>query len=240
MKTKEKIFITDNPLLEIDTKRRVMLAFEQCKQAAKLVTDFGFTLTREIVADCLTLRKVIKSRSAQGTAKWVGESTDKYQKELEAVEVFEGDEHMKTEFSKMMDKVGASDERPAAKEAKNNALKKEYESMLSRIWGLFHTGRQPIDTEPLLRYYDVEAGEVILPKDIGERIKADTATYAETEKGIKAYKLHRQIAENLNTLAGMMKNASRSNFTSNVDALFFEGEDGSVQPSPIDYDIYTN
>ncbi len=240
MKTKERYFITDNPLLEIDTKRRVMSAFEPCKQAAKIVTDFGFTLTREIVADCLTLRKVTKSHPAQCTAKWVGESTDRYPKEFEAVEAFEGDEHLKAELSKMLDGIEASDERPAAKKAKIEALKEEYEIMVSQIYGLFHLGRKTIETECLYRYFFVEAGEVMLPKDIDERIKADTATYAETEKGIKAYKLHRQIAENLNTLADMMKNASRSNFTSNVDALFFEGEDGSVQPSPIDYDIYTN
>lgn len=240
MKTKERFFITYNPLLEIDTKRRVTSAFEPCKQAAKIVTDFGFTLTREIVADCLTLRKAIKSQPAQDTAKWVGESTDKYVKEFEVVEAFEGDEHLKAEFSKMLDVIEAGDERPAAKKAKIEALKEEYKTMISQVYGLFHLGRKTIETESLLHYFIVEAGEVMLPKDIDERIKADTATYAETEKGVKAYKLHRQIAEKLNTLADLMKNASRSNFTSNIGELFFEGEDGSVQPSPVDYDIYTN
>jgi hypothetical protein len=79
-----------------------------------------------------------------------------------------------------------------------------------------------------------------LPKNIDELIKADTATYATTEKGKAAYQLHKQIAENLNALADMMKNASRNNFTSNLETLFFEGEDGNVHPTPIDYDLFTN
>lgn len=236
----EKIFITDNPLLEIETKRRVMMAFEPSKQVARIVTDFGFTLTREIVADCLTLKKVIKQCPVEGATRWVGENADKYAKEFEAVETYEGDEHLKAELSKMLQPIIESNVRTAEKQARAEALRTEYKSMVERIYVLFHTGLRTIETVDFLHYFDVEDGEVVLPKNIDELIKADTATYATTEKGKAAYQLHKQIAEDLNTLADMMKNASRNNFSSNLEALFFEGEDGNAHPMPIDYDLFTN
>lgn len=240
MKVKERIFITDNPFVETQVHLKVTLAFGQCKEAAKIVKDFGFTLTHDIIIDCLSLRKVTKPLMVDGIAKWVGEETGRYPKLYPAVDVFECDEHLKKELEKMLQDIsnGNGSANKKAKEAE--ALKSEYKAMLERVYGLFHKGHRTIETSDLLRYIKVEDGDISLPDDINERIKADTATYAETEKGIAAYRLHHEISKSLNTLADLMCNASRDNFTTNLQSLFMEDDNGNVCPMPIDYDLFTN
>ncbi len=240
MKTEEKIFVTDNPILETELKRRVLSAFEPCKKAAQLLKDFGFPLTQENVSDCLSLRKVVKQGTALGAAKWVGETSDRFSKEFEALEVFEGTEHLETELNKILQDVEAGGGRATERTAKAEAIKSEYRKMLSDIYGLFHVGRRTIETADLLHYLVVDSDGVSLPKDIDEQIKADTATYATTALGKKAYKLHNEIAERLNAFADIMKNANRVNFADNIDSLFSYDSNGRIYTSPIDYDLFTN
>ncbi len=236
----EKIFITNNPIEETELKRRVLSAFEPCKKVAQMLKDFGFTLTQENVSDCLSLRKVVKQGTAQGTAKWVGEASDRFSKEFEALEVFEGAEHLKAELNRILKDVKAGGGRETERMAKAESIKSEYKKLLSDIYGLFHVGRRTIETADLLHYLVVDSDGVSLPKDIDEQIKADTATYATTALGKKAYKLHNEIAERLNAFADIMKNANRVNFASNIDSLFSYDSKGEIHTSPLDYDLFAN
>ena len=238
----ERIYITDNPTEEFEVRRDVLRAFEPCKQAVEIVKGFGFAVSFDIVKDCLSLRKVVKQVEVEGTAKWVGERNEHFAKEYAATEVYEGDEHLRTALKAMLHDIESGSERAAAKKAKSDTLVKEYEGMLDSIYALFHvgSGRFAISTKELLRYVIVEDGSVSLPANINERIKADTATYAEAPNGIAAYKLHKEISEKLTALADLMKNASRDNFTSNLHNLFILNESGVISPAPIDYDLYTN
>lgn len=237
---KEKIFITRNPIEEAQLKHSVLSAFEACEKAAKIVKNFGIPVSRGTVKDCLTLKKTIRQVAADDTEEWIGEGESRFAKEYAAVEAFDNDTHLRAELEKMLADIEASDTRAAERTAKANALRAEYDEMLARIYGLFHVGRRDISTGELLQYIEVKDGVISRPKDLEERIKADTSTYVTTEQGAKAYYLHKEICDKLNALADVMKNARRDNFTDNIQSLFVAGEDGNVYPTPIDYDLFTN
>ena len=112
----------------------------------------------------------------------------------------------------------------------------DYDKLLGKIYGLFHIQKHTIETSDFLRYFEIADGHIILPEDFDERLKADCATYAETKQGKAACKRHRDIAESLNELAGMMRNVS---FAHSLHNLFIIDEKGHISAAPIDYDLFT-
>ena len=240
MKKEEKVFLFNNPIVEFELRKRVMAAFEPCKQAVRMVADFGIVISRDVVTDCLKLRKDVIHVPVTGSAKWVGEDDNAFPREYTPKEVFGNAEHLQAELEKMVSNIEASDERPASKTAKIKALRAEFDNMLFAIYNLFHAGRRTIETNDFLSYFEVVDGEVVLPSDIGEKMKADTATYATTAKAKQAYRLHKEIAEKLNMLADIMKNVDRVSFVTSLQNLFRLGGDGNIQPEDIDYDLFTN
>ncbi|SFC15642.1 hypothetical protein SAMN04488494_1015 [Xylanibacter ruminicola] len=240
-KKEEKIFITDNPLAQSSLKNDVLKAFERCNKLETLVKDFGLPLTREIVSDCLTLRKETKQIPAEGTAKFVGEKSEaeRFQKEFVPVEVWANSEHIQAAFDAMLQEVNAQGGRTADIVQRKESLKSGFNKLLEDIYGVFHVNLLTIKTDALLRYFDIESEKIILVSDFDERLKADTATYATTEGAKSACVLHREIAKQLNTLADLMKNVPRNEFAEELDKLFYQSEDGTIQATPIDYDLFT-
>ena len=240
-KKEEKIFITDNPLAQSSLKHDAMAAFEECAKLETLVKDFGLPLTREIVTDCLTLRKDVMSVPTEGTAKFVGEKSEaeRFSREFTPVEVWRNNEHLQAAFDAMLKGVEAQGGRAADIKQHKEALKKDFDKLLSDIYGVFHVNRLTIKTDALLRYFDIENDSIVLVPDFDERIKADTATYATKEDAKAACNLHREIAKQLNKLADLMKNVPRYEFAEELDKLFFQSEDGTIQATPIDYDLFT-
>lgn len=237
----EKIFITDNPLAQSSIKHDVMAAFEECAKLKTLVKDFGFPLTREIVTDCLTLRKDVESIPAEGTAKFVGEKsqTERFAREFTTVEVWRNNEHLQAAFDAFLRDVEAQGGRTADIKQRKEALQKDFDRLLCDIYGVFHVNRLTIKTDELLKYFDIENDGIVLVSDFDDRLKADTATYATKEDAKNACVLHRKIAKQLNTLADLMKNVPRYEFAAELDKLFYQSEEGTIQATPIDYDLFT-
>ena len=237
----EKIYITDNPLAQSSLKRDVMDAFEECAKLEALVKDFGLPLTRDIVVDCLTLRKEVESVPTESGAKWVGEKseTERFAREFHAVEVWRNCEHLQAAFEAMLKEAEAQGGRAADIRQRKETLQADFEKLLCDIYGIFHINRLTIKTDKLLRYFEIKNDSIVLASDFEERLKADTATYAKTGNGINACNLHREIAKQLNTLAGLMKNVPRYDFVAELNKLFFQSEDGTIQATPIDYDLFT-
>lgn len=240
-KKEEKIFITDNPLAQSSLKHDVMAAFEECAKLETLVKDFGMPLTREIVTDCLTLRKDVESVPAEGTAKFVGEKSEaeRFSHEFTPVEVWRNNEHLQAAFDAILRDVEAHGGRTADIKQRKEALQKDFDKLLCDIYGVFHVNCLTIKTDALLRYFDIENDCIVLASDFDERIKADTATYATKEDAKDACVLHREIAKQLNTLADLMKNVPRYEFAAELDKLFYQSEEGTIQATPIDYDLFT-
>lgn len=240
-KKTEKIFITENPLAKSSLKSDVLKAFERCGELETLVKDFGLPLTRDIVADCLTLRKETKQIPVEGTAKFVGDKSqaERFQKEFMPVEVWANSEHLQAAFDAMLHEVDAQGGRAADIVQRKEALKSGFDKLLEDIYGVFHVNLLTIKTDALLRYFDIKNESIILVSDFDERLEADTATYATTEGAKAACNLHREIAKKLNTLADLMKNVPRNEFAEELDKLFFQSEDGAIQATPIDYDLFT-
>jgi len=240
-KKKEKIFVTDNPLALSLLKHEVMAAFEKCAKLEMLVKDFGLPLTREIVTDCLTLRRGVENVPIEGTTKYVGEKSEqkRFAREFTSVEVWRNSEHLQTAFDTMLQDVEAQEGRAADIKKRKESLYKEFGRLLVDIYGVFHVNRLNIKTDALLRYFDIENDSIVLVPDFDEKIKADTATYATKEDAMDACVLHREIAKQLNTLAGLMKNVPRFEFVAELDKLFCQAEDGTILANPIDYDLFT-
>ena len=240
MKKKERIFIADVPVNATFLLSEVTAAFRRCQLAANRVEEFGLPVTTDTINDCLTLRKVTERREVEGVTKYVGDLSTKFQKEFEAVEVITGDVHLRQELEKLISDVIQGGTGIVPKQKAIEAMKHEYEDMLEKIYNIFHVARKTYNTDSLLRYLIVENGQVSLPDDIDERIRLDTAIYAETEKGKAAYRLHKEIAESLNALADILVKQDRQYLINNISELFFTDENGNVQPSPLDYDLYTD
>ena len=240
-KKEEKIFITDNPLAQSSLKRDVMDAFEECNKLEALVKDFGFPLTREIVTDCLTLRKEIENVPAEKASKWVGEKseTERFAREFVPVQVWRNSEHLQAAFNVMLQETEAEGGRAADIKQRKDALQSDFNKLLDDIYGVFHVNRLTIKTDKLLRYFDIENDSIVLVTDFDERLKADTATYATKEESKAAFYIHRDIAKQLNALADLMKKAARYEFVVELHKLFYQSEDGTIQASPIDYDLFT-
>ena len=240
-KKEEKIFVTDNPLVQSSLKHDVMAAFEKCTKLETLVKDFGMPLTREIVTDCLTLRKEVESVPAEGAAKFIGEKSEaeRFAREFTPVEVWRNNEHLRAAFDVILQGIEAQGGRNADIKQRKEALKRDFDKLLGDIYGVFHVNLHTIRTDTLLRYFDVENESVVLVPDLDERLKADTATYATTAEGKSACNLHREIARHLNALADLMKNVSRCEFVIELDKLFYLSEDKTIQATPIDYDLFT-
>lgn len=237
----EKIFITDNPLAQTQLKGEVMGAFEQCAKLETLVKDFGLPLTREIVTDCLTLRRGIENVPAEGTKKWVGEKSEaaRFAREFTPVEVWRNSEHLQAAFEVMLKEAEAQGGRASDIKQRKDTLKSEYDKLLENIYGLFHINLLTIKTDSLLQYFDVKNDSIVLVSDFDDRLKADTATYAKKAEGIAACNLHRDIAKQLNAFADLMKNVARYEFVTGLDRLFYQSEDGTIQATPLDYDLFT-
>ena len=240
-KKEEKIFITDNPLAQSMLKREVMDAFNECAKLETLVKDFGLPLTREIVTDCLTLRREIENVPAEKTSRWVGEKseTERFAKEFVPVEVWRNSEHLQAAFDVMLKDAETQGGRASDIKQRKDVLKSEFEQLLENLYGVFHIKRLTIKTDKLLRYFDIENDSIVLVPDFDERLKADTATYATKEEAKAACNLHRDIAKQLNELADLMKKAARYEFVVELHKLFFQSEDGTIQATPIDYDLFT-
>lgn len=240
-KKEEKIFITDNPLAQTSLKQDVLKAYNECANLETLVKDFGLPLTHDIVTDCLTLRKDIEKVPAEGTNKYVGEKSEveRFHREFTPVEVWRNNEHLKAAFDTMIQEAEKQGGRVADIKQRKETLQNEFDKLMADIYSVFHKNRLTINTDALIKYFDIENDSIVLVSDIDERIKADTATYATKEKAKDAYKLHREIAKQLNTLADLMKNVARFEFAAELDKLFFLSEDDTIQATPIDYDLFT-
>lgn len=240
-KKEEKIFITDNPLAQSMLKREVLDAFEECDKLETLVKDFGLPLTREIVTDCLTLRREIENVPTVKTSRWVGEKSEaeRFAKEFVPVEVWRNSEHLQAAFEVMLQEAEAQGGRAADIKQRKETLISDYDKLLEEIYGVFHINRLIIKTDKLLKYFDIENGHIVLVQDFDERLKADTATYATKEEAKAACNLHRDIAKQLNALADLMKKAARYEFVVELHKLFYQLEDGTIQATPIDYDLFT-
>ncbi len=240
-KKEDRIYITDNPLAQLSLKHDVMEAFEKCAELETLVKDFGLPITREIVTDCLTLKKDVESVPIEGTAKYVGEKSEaeRFAREFGAKEVWRNSEHLQAAFDTMLHEIENYGGRIADIKQRKETLRNEFGKLLEDIYGVFHINRLTINTDALLRYFDIEDESIVLVSDLDERLKADTATYATKEEAIAACNLHRDIANQLNTLADLMNNVSRNEFAAELDKIFYQEEDGTIQATPIDYDLFT-
>ena len=240
-KKEEKIFVTDNPLTQSSLKSEVLKAFERCAKLETLVKDFGLPLTRDIVKDCLTLRKETRNVQVEGTAKWVGESSEAkhFPREFKPVEIWRNNEHLQIAFNTMLKEAEAQGGRVADIKQRKDELQSEFDILLDDIYNVFHINRQTIETGSLLKYFDIENNSIVLIADFDERLKEDTATYATTTEAKDACILHREIAEKLDALAALMKNVPRYEFASELNKLFYLTEDGKIQATPIDYDLFT-
>lgn len=240
-KKEERIFITDNPLAEQSLKHDVMAAFERCGELGTLVKDFGLPLTRDIVTDCLTLRKETERIPVEGTTKWVGDDSDakRFAREFQPVEVWANCEHLKAAFEVLLQEVETQTGRAADIKQRKETLQSDFDKLLGDIYGVFHINRRIIKTDCLIRYFDIVNDSIVLVADFDKRLKEDTATYATTSEAKEACNLHRDIAEKLNALAVLMKNVPRYEFGDELDKLFYQSEDGTIQATPIDYDLFT-
>lgn len=240
-KKEEKIFITDNPLAQSSLKSEVMGAFEKCAKLETLVKDFGLPLTREIVTDCLTLCREIENVPIEGMRKWVGEKSEaeRFAREFMPVEVWRNSEHLQAAFNVMLQEAEAQGGRASDIKQRKDTLKSEYDKLLEDIYSVFHINLLTIKTDSLLHYFDIVNDSIVLVPDFDERLKADTATYAKKAEGIAACNLHREIAKQLNTLADLMNKVARYEFAAGLDRLFYQSEDGTIQATPIDYDLFS-
>lgn len=240
MKKVEKIFITDNPYAQNSLKNDVMRALERCAKLEALLKDFGLPVTREIVTDCLTLRKDTESIPYEETTKWVGEKSVRFAREMVSVEVWRNSEHLQTAFDTMLAETDTQDARTSDIKRRKDTLKVEFDKLLEDIYGVFHINLLTISTDALLKYFDIKNDSIVLVSDFEERLKAETATYATKEESKYAFNLHREIAGKLNELADLLKEVDRTELANELDRLFCLSDDGrTIQASPIDYDLYT-
>lgn len=239
MKQEERIFICNNDLLEADVKRKVMNAFAQCGKLEMLLKDFGMPITREIVENCLTLRKFKEQVPVEGSTKWVGEKEVRFASEFAAIDAWRNDEYLRVALKEIAEKIARSDLRQTERNTKLDALENEYNELLNGIYGLFHIRLRTIETSDLLKYIDVVDGHIVLPDDIDEQIRKECATYAEKRRSKEAYRLHREIAEKMTRLSDLMKNISRNDFEDAIKNLFTQDDNGNFVAAPIDYDLYT-
>ena len=235
---KEKIFVTENKDKFWHLHEAVRDAMDKREELENLITGFGLSVTREIVSDCLSLDKTTENRPKEVHGTWVGMNDGQTQTEYEPVEVFVNTDHLDNEFSAMLKVIEDGPERPNEKRAKAEQLKAEYSVFLESVYALFHVQLLTIDTKPLLTYFDIKDGHIVLPEDLGERMKADTAIYTETEAGVATYNLHHKLADGLNTLFDLMKNGNRIAMAAEIQKLFVVGADGKVMAAAIDYDLF--
>ena len=114
------------------------------------------------------------------------------------------------------------------------------QSLREDVMKTFNECKENITKEKrLLKYFDIECGSIALVPNLDEKNKEDTATYATKEDAKSACLLHREIAKQLNELANLMKNVPRYEFAAELNKLFFQSEDGAIQATPIDYDLFT-
>lgn len=235
---KERIFVTENKDIFYRLHEAVRDAMDKSEELEKLITGFGMPITREIVSDCLSLAKATENRPKAEQGTWVGVNDGQTQKEYEPVEVFVNTENLDKELSAMLKAIEDGQERPNEKQAKAEQLKAEYAEFLERVYGLFHVQLLTIDTKPLLKYFDIKGGHIVLPEDLGERMKSDTAIYTETDGGVEAYKFHQKLAEGLNILLDLMKNGDRIALAADFGKLFAVDNNGKISAAPIDYDLF--
>lgn len=235
---KEKIFVSENKEKFYRLHEAVRDAFEQCEELEQLITGFGLPMTHEIVSDCLSLAKTTENRPKENCGTWVGMNDGQTQKEYEPVEVYTDKDHLDAEFSAMLKAIEDGQKRPNEKQAKAESLKAEYTEFLDSVYGLFHIKLLTIDTKPLLKYFDIKDGHVVLPEDLGEQMKADAAIYTETDGGVEAYKLHHKLADGLNILFDLMKNGDRLALSGEIQKLFAVDADGRVSAATFDYDLF--
>ena len=138
----------------------------------------------------------------------------------------------------MLKAIEDGQERPNEKQAKAEQLKAEYAEFLESVYGLFHVQLLTIDTKPLLKYFDIKDGHIVLPEDLGEQMKADAAIYTETEGGVEAYKLHQKLADGLNIMFDLMKNGDRIALAAEYSKLFTVDNNGKIYAAPVDYDLF--
>ena len=133
-KEEKRIFITDNPLAQSMLKREVMDAFNECVKLETLVKDFGLPLTREIVTDCLTLRRGVENVPTEGTSRWVGEKAEaeRFAREFVPVEVWRNSEHLQAAFDTMLQEAEAQGGRAADIKQRKEALQKDFDKLLVR------------------------------------------------------------------------------------------------------------
>lgn len=235
---KEKIFVTENKDKFYHLHEAVHDAFEQCPELERLITDFGFSVTREIVTDCLSLVKTTESLTKEKQGTWLGMENGQTPTLYEPVEVFTNTEHLDTAFAEMLKAIENGQERPNERHAKAESLKAEYTQFLESVYGLFHVKLLTYDTKPLLKYFVINDGHIALPEDLGEQMKADAAIYTETDGGVEAYKLHQKLADGLNLFFDLLKNGDRVAMAAEFYKMFAVGQDGKISAAPIDYDLF--
>ena len=235
---KDKIFVTENKDKFYRLHEAVRDAMDKREELETLITGFGMPITREIVSDCLSLAKATENRPKAEQGTWVGVNDGQTQKEYEPVEVFVNTDHLDAELSSMLKAIEDGQERPNEKQAKAEQLKAEYAEFLESVYGLFHVQLLTIDTKPLLKYFDIKDGHIVLPEDLGEQMKADAAIYTETEGGVEAYKLHQKLADGLNIMFDLMKNGDRIALAAEYSKLFTVDNNGKIYAAPVDYDLF--
>ena len=116
----------------------------------------------------------------------------------------------------------------------NSSRVRSKEALLQKIEDLRLSARQRSrrDSFRPASYY-ARLDEMFL--ELKEKVE-QTATKEEAKA---ACNLHRDIAKQLNALADLMKKAARYEFVVELHKLFYQSEDGTIQATPIDYDLFT-
>lgn len=188
---KQKIY-TDS-LLMGEIKREVNRALAQCKPIENILAEYGYKVTRENVTDCLTMRQEqVRGELLSDSMSLFSGALPKYAVSTKWV----GCSHLEKELADKMENAIDARFSPRRQHDELEALQAEFDVMLFRCYEQIHPTRgQFLNLSYFVRWFDVEADNIILSPQIEKLIEEEATIYCESKKAELAFELHKQASE---------------------------------------------
>ena len=196
---KQKIY-TDESLKQ-DIRREINRVLTRCKALPSILGEYGYNVSRENVADCLTLkREQVTGEQISDSLNAMTGAVVKYQ----VVNKWVGCPNLERELAEKQASAVDGRYSPKRQHDELEALQNEFEVMLFRCNELMNPIHGAyINTSRFARWFDVEEGKIILSPQIEKLIEEEATIYCETKKAETALKLHRQAAEILSEFVAL-------------------------------------
>lgn len=227
---KTKIYIDES--LKQDIRRELNSVLARCKGVPSILKDYGYKVSHENVADCLTLKR------EQTRGEQIDDSLNAYQGaavRYSVVSKWVGCPNWEKELSEKMAEAVDGRLSPKRQHEEIEHLQNEFEVMAFRCYELMNPTRGIFqDTSRFVRWFDIEGEEVILSPQIEKLIEEEASVYCETKKAETALKLHKQAAEVLSEFVALFPKDRQPD---DIGDLFVINGD-KVETRNINYNLY--